>query len=616
MGKVSTYTPAITAAQIVTGDPFLIVHGGQTKLITKGELDKLYQSNLGWINVKDYGATGDGSTDDTAAIQAACAAASVSSGVVYFPKGVYCYTHLDLSSYAGVFTLRGVQGYQWWGPQTNGESRSRLHCTATDDITGIACHQMQGFAIQDLGFSYVDGFTGTLVHLGFEVEGSSTGSNTVLVKQCHFISDHDGTYQTAFCFLNLNGTVCVYVEDCSFMGAQSLIYGTDNAGGLANVVVIRNCNFERCTVGQITNPSLNWVVSECTFEYTHTGIPAAIVSIQNGVGQVDPPPSIFVQNCFFWDFGSAAICFKQPVGVKWDLHVENCWFWASPFMIAELHGTGTFVFERNISVGSVPIGLATLIDLGSSSTAHKSLVRIVGNWWPSTGDQTNAIINYAGHGPTEINNNSFTGPWTVLSAKLITATDDDISFQVLTTGTYNFKATTSGPTQLRLYEDADSGTNYTALKAPATLAGNVVFALPDSNGTSGWVLQTDGSGITSWVDFLGTVHAFTKQQTFATATLTSSSAHIAWNLDNAQCAKHTLTESTTLDNPTNMKDGGTYTLVLTQHASSAKTLAFGNAYKWPGGAAPTISTGASAVDIFTFISDGTYMNGVCQKAFA
>lgn len=44
----------------------------------------------GWFNVKAYGATGNGSTDDTTAVQAAIdAAIAAGGGVVYFPRGVY-----------------------------------------------------------------------------------------------------------------------------------------------------------------------------------------------------------------------------------------------------------------------------------------------------------------------------------------------------------------------------------------------------------------------------------------------------------------------------------------------------------------------------------------------
>lgn len=46
-------------------------------------------TSLGWINVMDYGAAGNGSTDDTAAVTAAIAAVSSSGGVLYFPPGTY-----------------------------------------------------------------------------------------------------------------------------------------------------------------------------------------------------------------------------------------------------------------------------------------------------------------------------------------------------------------------------------------------------------------------------------------------------------------------------------------------------------------------------------------------
>ena len=40
-------------------------------------------------NVKDYGATGDGSTDDSAAIQAAVTDICGAQGILYFPPGNY-----------------------------------------------------------------------------------------------------------------------------------------------------------------------------------------------------------------------------------------------------------------------------------------------------------------------------------------------------------------------------------------------------------------------------------------------------------------------------------------------------------------------------------------------
>lgn len=57
---------------------------------TKAQLDATYSSGASmWFNVRDYGAVGDGSTNDTTAVQNALDAAAVTGGVCYFPPGTY-----------------------------------------------------------------------------------------------------------------------------------------------------------------------------------------------------------------------------------------------------------------------------------------------------------------------------------------------------------------------------------------------------------------------------------------------------------------------------------------------------------------------------------------------
>jgi len=51
---------------------------------------------------------------------------------------------------------------------------------------------------------------------------------------------------------------------------------------------------------------------------------------------------------------------------------------------------------------------------------------------------------------------------------------------------------------IEFYEDTDTGTNYIALQAPSSVASNVSFTLPSADGTSGQVLQTNGSGVLSF----------------------------------------------------------------------------------------------------------------------
>lgn len=108
---------------------------------------------------------------------------------------------------------------------------------------------------------------------------------------------------------------------------------------------------------------------------------------------------------------------------------------------------------------------------------------------------------------------------------------------------------------------------------------------------------------------------WTAQQNFDAATLAYASP-IAWDLSAAQVAAVTLSGNTTLSNPTNAKDGGTYILRVVQDGTGSRTLAFGTNYKWPSGVAPVLSTDANAVDVLYFTSDGVSMYGTYAKDFS
>lgn len=89
-------TKPLTGAELTP-----IVQGGITKKTTVSALSSA-------VNVKSYGATGDGTTDDTAAIAAAITAAGA-DGTVFFPKGTYRVTSTLQMLTAQAFVGEGGQ---------------------------------------------------------------------------------------------------------------------------------------------------------------------------------------------------------------------------------------------------------------------------------------------------------------------------------------------------------------------------------------------------------------------------------------------------------------------------------------------------------------------------
>lgn len=98
-GQITALTTAKMTIGGTDGDVIVDDAAGESVTITKWLTRRTTAAQIaalgmgtsfGWFNVVDYGATGDGSTDDTSSIQDAIdAAEAAGGGVVYFPAGVY-----------------------------------------------------------------------------------------------------------------------------------------------------------------------------------------------------------------------------------------------------------------------------------------------------------------------------------------------------------------------------------------------------------------------------------------------------------------------------------------------------------------------------------------------
>jgi hypothetical protein len=113
-----------------------------------------------WTNVKDYGATGDGTTDDGAAIQAAINAANAAGGgTVFVPAGTYLCSGLDLysnitlagSGWGSILKQKFQAGDNYYLLSINEGTGGTAD--PADNITGVTVRD-----IQLLGTVVADGF--------------------------------------------------------------------------------------------------------------------------------------------------------------------------------------------------------------------------------------------------------------------------------------------------------------------------------------------------------------------------------------------------------------------------------------------------------------------------
>jgi hypothetical protein len=109
----STQTPGLKWATPTVAPVTSVV--GQTGVITGAQIatdSALTSTYVKLFNVKNYGAIGDGSIDDTAAIQAAIdACAAAKGGDVYLPAGTYRVSTLTLKANVTVTSLQGQFSY-------------------------------------------------------------------------------------------------------------------------------------------------------------------------------------------------------------------------------------------------------------------------------------------------------------------------------------------------------------------------------------------------------------------------------------------------------------------------------------------------------------------------
>jgi hypothetical protein len=166
------------------------------------------------------------------------------------------------------------------------------------------------------------------------------------------------------------------------------------------------------------------------------------------------------------------------------------------------------------------------------------------------------------------------------------------------------------PTNVLTNDSTNTVTNKTISGASNTitnipLSTGVTGTLPVANGGTG-VTTSTGSG----ANVLGTAPSLTNPTVTnytETRFTANSSTAITLDLANGTMQDITLTGTATITMPTAVA-GKSFILLLRSGAGSYAVT--WTTVKWPGGTAPTVTTTASRLDIYSFFSDGTNWYGV------
>jgi hypothetical protein len=177
------------------------------------------------LNVRQFGAVGDGETDDTQAIQCAIDAAAAISGQVIFPPGVYACSTLHLKPHV---TLTGCATWSYWYYKGSVIRLIDDQASCLVDATGAIGAVIDGLAL--------DGLSSDHEHLGEGIHG-------IMLRNATFLAhDENAAFDDAIriersLVRNFSGDGIHLHNVCVFTVRSSMI-----ANNLENGLSVRGCD--------------------------------------------------------------------------------------------------------------------------------------------------------------------------------------------------------------------------------------------------------------------------------------------------------------------------------------------------------------------------------------
>lgn len=198
-------------------------------------------------------------------------------------------------------------------------------------------------------------------------------------------------------------------------------------------------------------------------------------------------------------------------------------------------------------------------------------------WWIDTNNTLLKIRNANNNGWVTV------GDYSATNFGLLTSSSASSTYMPLAGGTFSGNVTLGTGSSL-IFEGATADANETTIAITDPTADRTI-TIPDASGTIGLLNQ---------------VQVFSAAQRGTITTLTDG-ATITPNFATSNHFTVTLGGNRTLANPSNLVAGQSGVIFVLQDATGSRTLSYGSSWDFTGGTAPTLSTGASAVDLLAYV---------------
>lgn len=275
------------------------------------EVDDL-RNDHPWVNIKDHGAVGDGTTDDTAAINEAVSAGNI----IYFPRGTYRTTNRIVLRESNKILI-GEPGAAIYGDGNHSIIAGDVN---TDDPTDFYLHDITIYGLE----LYSNGpITGTGYGISFvqHYPIARVAMYNITIKKCNIhnmgnrginlYAGGSGTHGT-------HGIPVFNVEDCRIYDCGG--FGICNSGisGTFNRVDIRNTGHQGGECMTIDNGCEHVRVTNSVFRYGNGGA---------GTVSCDESSHFSFEGCsFYQDASRPCLVANCSSGNVADMMISNCSF--------------------------------------------------------------------------------------------------------------------------------------------------------------------------------------------------------------------------------------------------------------------------------------------------